>query len=50
MYLYLLHWAYEHVFVAFGLDVCLRAIVFAFGLDINGSLSSRSKKRRNEMK
>jgi len=29
--------------VAFGLDVCLRAIVFAFGLGIYGSSSSVQK-------
>jgi hypothetical protein len=34
------------VFVAFGPDVCLRAIVFAFGLGINESSSSVKKKKQ----
>jgi len=35
------------VFVAIGLVVCLRAVVVAFGLVINESSRSRSKKKKN---
>jgi hypothetical protein len=35
--------AYGLAFVAFGLVVCLRTIVFSFGHVINESSSSRSK-------
>jgi hypothetical protein len=36
--------AYGLAFVAFGLVICLRTVVFAFRLVINGSSDSRSKK------